>query len=197
MKLKLALLSAVAIAAFAQGPRHPLMGGPGMMGGPGGPVATPNVDAIKSYLNLTDSQVTSLEALRTQIHTSNQQTFSDLRAKEQAFQALLQSSNPDPAAVGKALLDLQAERATLRSSHTNLVSQAVALLTPDQAAKLKTLSDAQALVPQIHEAMMLNLLAPPANPPGFGMCPGMGMGPGMGLGPLGAGLGRGRMGRRF
>jgi Spy/CpxP family protein refolding chaperone len=157
-----------------------------MMGGPGGPMGAANLDAIKSYLNLTDSQISSLQALQTQTRTANQQTMTDLRTKEQALQTLLQGSSPDPTAVGKALLDIQSTRATLKTAHTNLVSQAVALLTPDQVTKLKALSDAQALEPQIHEASMLNLLAPPANADGaFGP-----MGFGRGMGPMG------RMGRR-
>ncbi|MEO8660303.1 MAG: Spy/CpxP family protein refolding chaperone [Bryobacteraceae bacterium] len=180
MKMKLALLTAVASLAMAQGMRGPM----GMGMGPGGGGAAPTFDNIKTYLTLTDSQLTAIEAIRTSARTANQQTMTDLRTKETALQALLKSSNPDPAAVGKLMVDIQALRATMHTANTSLTDQAVALLTPDQKTKLASLAAAAALQPQIHEASMLLLLTPPAHGAGE-------MGPGgMGHGMMGMGPGR-------
>ena len=182
MKMKLALLTVVvASLALAQGPRgfgmHP-MGGPGGHG-PGAGMAAPTFDNIKTYLGLSDSQLTAIQAVRAQAQTANQQTMTDIHTKETALQTLLKTSSPDPTAVGKLVIDIATLRATLHSSNTSLTDQAVALLTADQKTKLKVLSDAAALQPQIHEAAMLLLITPPAGPAG-GMGVGMGMGMGMG-----------------
>ena len=183
MKMKLALLTAVASLAMAQGMRGPM----GM--GPGGGGAAPTFDNIKTYLTLTDSQLTAIEAIRTSARTANQQTLTDLRTKETALQTLLKSTNPDPAAVGKLMVDIQALRATLHTANTSLTDQAVALLTPDQKTKLATLAAAAALQPQIREASMLLLLTPPTPPAGEMGPAGMGHGM-MGHGMMGMGPGR-------
>lgn len=180
MKIRLVLLTAVAAIAFAQGPGF----GRRMMGGPGEPGAGPaaSYDNVKAYLNLTDAQITSLQAIQTQARTNGQQTRADIQTKQQALQTLLKQTSPDPTAVGKALLDLEAARAKLHTANSSLVDQAVAVLTADQKTKLQTLAAAEALQPQIHEATMLFLLTPPAPPAGA-------MGP-LGMGPRMMGMGR-------
>lgn len=184
MKMRLILLTAVAAVAFAQGPGM----GRWMMGAPGEDGAgrpTPTYDSVKAYLNLTDAQITSLEAIQTQARTANQQARADLRTKEQALQTLLKQTSPDPTALGNAMLAVQAARASLQQSDSALVTQAVAVLTADQKTKLQTLAAAQALDPQIHEATMLFLLARPTPPAGA-------------VGPMGMGarmMGMGRMRR--
>jgi len=181
MKMRLVLLSAVAAVAFAQGPGF----GRRAMGDPGAGMAAPTYDNVKAYLNLTDAQITSLEAIHTQARTANQQARADLRTKEQALQTLLKQTNPDPTALGNAMLAVQTARASLRQSDSALVTQAVAVLTADQKTKLQTLAAAQALDPQIREATMLFLLARP-EPPAGGVGP-MGMRPRMmGMGRMGA-----------
>jgi Spy/CpxP family protein refolding chaperone len=153
-------------AVMAQGPE---MGGPGphpMGFGPGaGPMGAggraANLDALKTAIGLTDAQVQQLKDLRSQQFQDMKPALDEIRAKAQELRAATQAQTPDAATVGKLTLELKSLRESMQSNRTALEAKTKALLTPDQIAKLKPLEDAQKLMPAIHEAMALGLLAPP------------------------------------
>jgi len=74
---------------------------------------------------ITSAERPSLEALRGK----------RLMSKAE-LDAALQASNPDPTAVGNALLRTKADREALRAEMKKLREQAVSVLTPDQRATL-------------------------------------------------------------
>jgi protein CpxP len=146
--------------------------GPGMFAAGAGPAAS--LDALKTYLALTDAQITQLKDLRKNNFDTNVKPVMDqIHTKQQALRALLQTSNPDSAAVGQLTVEIKALHEQIRSLRANLDKQAAALLTPDQQAKLADLQKAAALLPAIHQAMAVGLIAPP-DPPAGGAA-GMGM----------------------
>jgi Spy/CpxP family protein refolding chaperone len=153
---------------------------------------TPPVDQVKTYLSLTDQQVQQLQQLITSERQANQTRQQEIQTKQTQLQQLLTANSNDAAALGRLLIDIQALRRQVETTHTNFQTQAVALLNDAQKTKLKALDDASKLAPTIGQAVSLNLLTP-ARPPNAG-APGIG---GPGPGPGGPGGGMGPMGPRF
>jgi Spy/CpxP family protein refolding chaperone len=126
-----------------------------------GPRPEPSLDALKTYLNLTDSQVQGLQQIRQQEWQANRTTMQTIRQSQANLDSMLQKGGADPAATGKLLADIQALRSSMSKTHESFSAQAANTLTADQKAKLKNLQDAMALMPMIHQASALGLLAPP------------------------------------
>jgi Spy/CpxP family protein refolding chaperone len=160
------------------------------IGRPAGAPAGPQ--ALQSFLGLTDQQMTQLRQLQQQRLQAERPTMQQINAKQQELNQLLATSGADPAAVGRLVIEIANLRQSLPQAGQGLQEQAIAVLTPDQKAKLAQLQDAQKLVPAINQAAALGLIERPAPPPGPGA-----MGP-RGVGPAGRGFGlmRGRRQQR-
>lgn len=98
--------------------------------------------AALAQVGLTPNQKAHIRALV----SKERPVLESLRGRQQisaaALQAVLQAPNPDPAAVGNALLKLRADRMAVRAEMKNLRKQTVAVLTPTQKAKLNGYLDA-------------------------------------------------------
>ena len=181
------LTVAVATTLLAQPPvRRPFAAGE-QAGQP-----APRFTALKDYLGLTDAQVTALADARKKQVEAAQPIREQLRAKAEALRTEMQKASPDGAAIGSLIVDIKKLREQLRTSHQGVNSDALAVLNPDQQAKLKALDDARKLFPAAAQASAAGLIAAPERPAGMG--PGAGfrrdmgrrMGMGMGMGPMGA-----------
>jgi Spy/CpxP family protein refolding chaperone len=171
MKSKLILTLAFAAgAAFAQS----------------GPPA-PKLDAVKTYLGLTDAQVTSIEAIRTSNRSAREAIFTQMRTDQKALRTALQGGNSDASTLGGYLTDIEAQKKKLTDLNASERAQALAILTDAQKVKVAALQAAAELQPTIHQASFLGLLTPPAN--GGDMMPfgRHGGGPGGPLGLMGMG----------
>lgn len=175
MKLHLLVATAFVGVALAHDPGA----GPGL----GMRRAAPSFDSLKTYLSLSDSQLSSLRNLRQQQMEANRATFQEMRTKARALYQQLQAGTTDANAVGTAVLELHALKKKIRDSSASYRTQALALLTDDQKAKLKTLEDAAALHDEVHQATALNLLAKPEMMMGHGPF-GMDMPPGPAARPM-------------
>lgn len=147
------------------------------------PAAAPAFTELKTYLNLSDTQISSITAAKAAARTANQALADQARTKQQALQTAIANGTTDAAAVGKAVLEIASIRKQIDAAHTKLREQTTSFLSADQKTKLKALEDAEKLRPAIGQAHALELLAPPANAagrPGPGFGPGAGSGPGMG-----------------
>ncbi len=145
---------------------------------PGGPHAPHDFTVLKTYLALTDAQVTSLQELNHSARVAGQAVQTDLRTKHQALNAAIRGGATDPTAVSALAQAVQAGEAKMLAIRQDYQTQAVGMLTADQKVKLAALSAAAALTPHIREAEMLNLITPPAGEgPGGGFRRGFG-GPG-------------------
>jgi Spy/CpxP family protein refolding chaperone len=189
MLLPFVLLS----AALAQGP----MGqrGPRQFGAPGATPPAPQFDELKAYLNLTDSQIQSIQQAQQKAMESQRTVFEQIRTKHQALRDLLDKGTSDAAAVGKAMLEIHALQKQAQQARTTTGAQLVGFLTTEQKTKLAALEQAARLQPAIHQAIMLGLLAPAEPPAG-------GFGPLRQFAPVRQGFGAralapGRMGRAF
>jgi Spy/CpxP family protein refolding chaperone len=174
MKTKLTLTLALAASmAWAQMP------GPRL----------PPTDLVKSYLTLTDAQITSLTQIRQQGAESRRTAMQDIHTKQQALHDALDKGTGDATSLGRLLLDIQALQKKIADMDKSDQQLALNILTPPQKTQLKALQDAANLQPTIGQAAGLGLLDRPAQNAMPGAGPG-GMGPGMGMG-MGSGMGMG------
>jgi Spy/CpxP family protein refolding chaperone len=149
MKTPLALALFAAAVSFAQPPS-------------GAPAFT----ELKTYLNLSDTQITSITAANSAARTANRTLADQAHTKQQALQTAIANGSNDAAAIGKAVLEIAAIRKQLAAAHTKLREQATSFLSADQKTKLKALEDAEKLRPAIGQAHALELLAAPTGGPG-------------------------------
>lgn len=179
MKLKYAGLAvtavvAVAMLAFAQPPGR----GAGAMKG------TPPVDAVKTYLALSDSQLTGFQAIRQTAMTAAQPISQQLRTKTQALRTALSETPVNATTITSLQAEITTLRAQLDKIQADARAQMAATLSADQKAKLATLTAAADLREEIQGAAGIGLLeGGPGGPGGRG-------------GPGGPGGGKGKGGRK-
>jgi Spy/CpxP family protein refolding chaperone len=133
-----------------------------------GPHSAPSLDALKTYLNLTDSQVQGLQQIQQQERQANQTTMQTIRQNQANLDSMMQKGGADAATVGKLMVDIQTLQGSVSKTHDSFSAQAANTLTADQKTKLKTLQDAMALMPAIHQASALGLLTSPQGAAGTG-----------------------------
>ena len=138
--------------AMGQGPRR--AGGPGRDGGG-------QVEALKTYLGLSDTQVAALRQARTDAFEQAKPEMKENSQKARDLRAEMNKANPDPNAVGRLMTEMKATREQARANQTRIREQSLAVLTEAQKAKLKTLEEAAALQGAIREARMSGLLTTP------------------------------------
>lgn len=181
MKLKLAGIAitgavAAAMLIYAQPPGRGFRGAAAT-----GDAPAPPADAVKTYLALTDSQLTGFQAIRATARTASEPIAEQLRTKMQALRTARNANPVDSAAVSALQAEVTALQAQLDKIQADARAQMAALLSADQKAKLATLTAAAALRAEIAGASMLGLLE---GGPGFA---GRGGGPGGGKGKGGRG----------
>jgi uncharacterized protein YoxC len=134
----------------------------------------PTFDDLKTYLALTDAQVTSLTAAHQAALTSAKTYTDQIREKQQSLRTLT-----DATAIANLMAEINALQEKMKAIMEAARVAAAGTLTTAQQAKLKTLQDAAALRDEINQAGGLGLLAAPeGSTSGFG---------GPGFGPRGFG----------
>src|SRR5262245_28650926 len=111
-KAILAMVAAVGLlggAVMAQTP-PPEHGKGGRPGGRGG-------GRLAEYLGLSPEQRTSLEALRSEQQKQMEPLRAEGRELHQSLRALMDQENPDPAALGSAMLAVKQHDAKMKASH--------------------------------------------------------------------------------
>ena len=119
------------------------------------------MDALKTFLNLTDSQVQGLQQIQQQERQANRTTMQTIRQNQANLDSMMQKGGADAAAVGRLMVENQTLQSNMSKTHESFSAQAANTLTADQKAKLKNLQDAMALMPMIHQASALGLLTSP------------------------------------
>jgi Spy/CpxP family protein refolding chaperone len=185
----------LAVYALAQmpspgGPMGPMgSGGPGgqHMFGPWGEMRPP--EELKDFLGLEDKQVEALQQIARKAHESMRAGAQAMRTKQQQLRDLVEKS-ADPAAAGKLLFEIEAQRKAMPEARNKAHADALAVLNDAQKAKLKDLRKENADRAAARQAVGLNLMYPPMpmGPRHFGpmMQHGRRQGQGPGRGPGGA-----------
>jgi|SRR5437588_6426050 len=155
-----ALLLTTALVVFSQQPPGPPPGGPqgprgGFHGGPGGPGGPREFGPFGPFgrdLNLTDDQKTQIKNIQDSFRDSNKALFDQLRALHEN-QGDPMSGTFDEAAVRSAAEARAKIQVELEVSHAKMMSQILAVLTPEQKAQL-----------QAHHDQMKRMGPPPPPP---------------------------------
>ena len=136
-----------------------LAGGASLLAQRPNPPAPP-ADVIKTYLNLTDSQMQALQQVQQQESQSVRSAMQKIRQSQETLQNMLDARNGDAVTLGNLLLDIQAQQSSIAKNRAIFAPQAANILTPDQKTKLQALVAAQQLEPAIQQAIGLLLIAP-------------------------------------
>jgi Spy/CpxP family protein refolding chaperone len=91
---------------------------------------------LKNRLDLTPQQMMAIKELQKKHHEDVFPLTQELRAKQQALRAALESTQPNTTAVGQIVVEQQALRKQLQGLNEKLRSGILALLTPEQKQKV-------------------------------------------------------------
>ena len=94
---------------------------------------------LKTYLALTDTQVTAIQDLLKQHQSAAFPIRQDLRARNQELRNALDTAEPSPAAVGQLVIVQHSLRSQLRTLNLKLQGDIAAKLTPEQQQKFEQL----------------------------------------------------------
>ncbi|MFN7649129.1 MAG: Spy/CpxP family protein refolding chaperone [Acidobacteriota bacterium] len=150
-------------------------------------LAQPPVNELKTFLNLTDAQVASIQDANRSAMQATRDLADKLRTNRQNLRSLSSQANPDSAAVGRLVLEGQTYAKQIAEGRAKARQTALTLLSAEQKTTLTTLVAAMQLQGEIRAAQRLNLIAgAPEGPEGSG-------GPGM-RGRMGGHMGGGHFG---
>lgn len=115
---------------------------------------------LKAVLNLSDSQIQSLVQLQQQKPQALQPLVQQLEQDQQKLQQLL-GTNPDPAAVGKLVIEINGISRQIQQVLSNFQQQALNVLRPEQSSQVQSLGEVLKLQLAAQQAVALGLLSPP------------------------------------
>lgn len=118
-------------------------------------------DQLKSYLNLSDAQVTGLQQVQTTKQDAEQKIYKDMNEKSRLITALLQANSTDAARIGQLMIDVEKLRQQLPLKGEPYRSQALNVLNADQRTKLPALVQAMQLQQASWQAVNFNLIDSP------------------------------------
>ena len=125
-------------AALAQAPpEHRKGGGPGERG-----------DRMAEYLGLSAEQRASLEAMRDEHHKQTEPLRAEGHELHEALRTLMDQDNPDPTALGTAMLAVKQHDARMKASHEAFEAKLKAKLTPEQKQKFEAFKAAREVGPR-------------------------------------------------
>jgi Spy/CpxP family protein refolding chaperone len=143
--------------------------GPPAMGPRSG---TPRLDALKSFLQLSDQQVQNLTALLTSFRDAVKPIHEQIMTKQKELRQELDKASPDPSVVAQLMVDVKNLRNQIKTKRDELRPQLVAILSDSQKSALATLQQALSLQQAAHQAVESSLIEAPQNNPsdtwGFG-----------------------------
>ena len=140
---------------------------------PGGhPWGPPNFNELKSFLQLSDKQVSDLTTLQTSFRDAVKPIFQQIRSKEMDLKTEMGKGTPDSTLVAQLLVDIKGLKSQVQSKRDELRPQLLALLSEPQKSSLATLQQALTLQRTAHQAAGLDLIDGPKIDPGAG--PGFG-----------------------
>ena len=117
---------------------------------------------LKAYLNLTDTQVQNLLSIQASRNNAQQAIYKQIADKQTQLNTLLSQGTTDALTVGQLEIDINNLRKELPLPNSPYRTQALAVLTPDQVAKLPGLVTALQLQTTAWQANALDLIDAPA-----------------------------------
>lgn len=121
----------------------------------------PAIQIVVRFLQLTDDQVSQFETLLNQRRDTIRGIAEQIRPLEEQLRNLLNSNNPDPAVVGRLVLQIHALQQQILQAQENFLTAFRNLLNDEQRARAAGVQRAARLVPVIGAFARLGLLPPP------------------------------------
>jgi Spy/CpxP family protein refolding chaperone len=119
---------------------------------------------LQSTLNLSPSQVTSIRQLAQSRRESLRSIREQARPKFEQLTSMLRQPNPDPAAVGRTVIELKGIREQAREKQADFDNQLSSILNP---AQQKTVNDLRSQAPTFMALRSLGLLGTPEHAGGM------------------------------
>jgi uncharacterized protein (DUF342 family) len=127
-----------------------------------GSSGAPRLDALKSFLQLSDKQVQDLTALLTSLRDSVKPVHEQIAAKKMELKQEMDKTSPDSGAVAQLMVDIKNLQSQIKTKRDELRPQLIALLSDSQKTALTTLQQALSLQQAALEAAASDLIeAPP------------------------------------
>jgi len=102
-----------------------------------------HAERLTKALDLTEAQQQELDQLQDRLGDTLRPLFDTMRDNREALEELLDSANPDPAAVGTRAIELHRAKAQMKSAHESFESEIVAMLNETQRAQFEALREAR------------------------------------------------------
>jgi Spy/CpxP family protein refolding chaperone len=153
MKFAGLTLSALLFAGTIFAQRGPSARFPGAGGGA--------FQALKTYLNLSDAQVSNLTAVERAMRDALKPLAQELASKTKTLRDENQKTTPDPSVIAQLKQDIAGLRDQIQTQRAGFQKQLKSYLNPDQLASLAKLDEVLRLVPVAHAAAALDLIDSP------------------------------------
>ena len=125
-------------------------------------LAQGQVGELKAYLGLSDTQASSLRQIRDDARKDVEPLRRAIQEKAKAIREQSKSGSANATALGQMMIDVQNARKQLGPIRMRAHDQAMAVLTPDQQAKLAQLEAGARRGREVRQAARLGLLRDPA-----------------------------------
>ena len=136
----------------------------------------PRLEALKSYLSLSDQQVETLTTVQRSFMEATRSIHEQIAAKQKELREEMAKSEPSANIAGQLMADAKALRSQVDAKRDEFRTQTRAVLNDQQKTALSALETALSLQQAVRQAVAINLLEAPE---------------GSELGPQGAGRFRG------
>ena len=127
------------------------------------PGEPPVSEALRQYLELTFTQVSTLTDLSTRFLQFQGEKMQRMSQVQREIAEEMQRENPDPMALGQRYVELEVIRRELEREQRRIAEDVQALYTPAQRTKVAALQEVLRMYPMACEAVQRNLI--PAPPP--------------------------------
>ena len=124
------------------------------------PIAQPVYTQLKAFLNMTDAQVQSLVQIQSNRTAAQQTIYKQINDKQSQLNLLLNQGTSDALTVGQLEIDINNLRKQLPLPNSSYRALALAVLMPDQTAKLPDLARTLQLQQPAWQAITLDLIDP-------------------------------------
>jgi hypothetical protein len=152
-------IAVVFATLLSMGTLHAQQGPP-----PHGPhFGAPPLDALKSYLSLSDKQVQDSTALLTSFRDGVKPIHEQIVTKEKELKQEMDKASPDSSLAAQLMVDIKALRNQVKAKRDDLKPQLMALLNDNQKNALLVLQQALSVEQAAHQAAGLGLIDAPAN----------------------------------
>ena len=135
---------------------------------PGPPTAGPHwgmprLDALKSFLQLSDKQVQDFTALLSSFRDTVKPIHEQIMAKQKQREQEMAKASADPSVVAQLMVDVKDLRTQIKSKRDELQPQMLAILSDSQRGQLAALQQALSLQQAARQAAALGLIEAPQN----------------------------------